>query len=106
MAIPVSLLLIAVGAILTWAVEDTSDSINLDAVGVILMIAGLVGFLLALFFWESWFGPGLWRRRAYYEGAPPPSRAGRGYPGRRRRVVEEEEGPPPPGGPPPPPADY
>ena len=104
----VSLLIIAIGAILTWGVNDTSPSVNLDVIGVVLMGVGIVGFILTLFFWESWWGPGYFRRTRYasapgydYEAAPRGRR--RGY------VVEEEEVPagpppvaPPPAGPPPP----
>jgi hypothetical protein len=97
----VSLLIIAVGAILTWGVHDRSSSINLDVVGIVFMIVGAIGFLLTMFFWESWWGPGYFRRTAYA------SRGGYGprrYAPRRRGqyVVEEEEVPPgPPPGPPP-----
>jgi hypothetical protein len=98
MGFVVSLLIIAIGAILTWGVTDTSSSINLDVVGVVLMIVGGVGFLLTLFFWESWWGPGYFRRTRYdsggYDYGRAPWRRG-GY------VVEEEEGPPPAGPPPP-----
>jgi hypothetical protein len=60
MGIGVSLFLIAVGAILTWAVEVESEGINLNTVGVILLIVGVVGLLLTLLFWSS-FAP--FRRR-------------------------------------------
>jgi hypothetical protein len=33
-------------------VADTSDAINLDAIGVILMIVGAIGLLLSLMFWS------------------------------------------------------
>jgi hypothetical protein len=56
MGIGVSLFLIAVGAILTWAVEVESEGINLNTVGVILLIVGVVGLLLTLLFWSS-FAP-------------------------------------------------
>ena len=98
----VSLLIIAVGAILTWGVNDTSSSVNLDVIGIVLMGVGLVGFILTLWFWESWWGTGGFRRTRYttgqpgYDYAPAPPR-------RRDYVVEEEDVPaaPPPGPPPP-----
>ena len=69
MGIGVGLFLIAVGAILTWAVSNPSDgSVNVHVVGVILMCVGLAGMLLSLLFWESWAGRGMWHRRAYAEG--------------------------------------
>lgn len=98
-----SLLIIAVGAILTWGVHDRSSSINLDVVGIVLMVVGAIGFLLTMFFWESWWGPGYFRRTAYAQPGAYPAR--RYYaPWRRGQyVVEDEEVPPgpPPAGPPP-----
>ena len=41
MGIGVSLILIAVGAILTWAVTDNVSNVDLSTVGVILMVVGL-----------------------------------------------------------------
>ena len=58
MGIGVSVFLIAVGAILTFAVEVTADGINLDTVGVILMIVGSIGLLMSMMFWSSWGGFG------------------------------------------------
>jgi hypothetical protein len=106
MGLVVSLILIAVGAILIWGVNADSTDFNIDAVGVILMIVGFVAFLLSLMMWRSWWGPGAFTARRTYvddRAAAPPADPyyGRG----RRRVVEEEEdvgGPPPPGAPPPP----
>jgi len=69
MGFVVSLLIIAVGAILTWGVNDTSSSVNLSVIGVVLMCVGLVGFILTLFFWESFWGPGYFRRTRYSAGA-------------------------------------
>jgi hypothetical protein len=106
MGLVVSLILIAVGAILIWGVNAESTDFNVGAVGVILMIVGFVAFLLSLMMWRSFWGPGAFMsRRTYVEGdpgVPPPADP---YAGRRRTVVEEEDvrGPPPPGGPPPPP---
>jgi uncharacterized YccA/Bax inhibitor family protein len=59
MSIGLSLLLIAAGAILTWAVTADVAGVDLHTVGVILLVAGLAGLLLALvltFTRESW-GP-------------------------------------------------
>ena len=47
-----SLLLIAVGAILNWAVSAHVNGVNLHAVGWILMIVGAVGLALTLI-WMS-----------------------------------------------------
>ena len=49
MGIGVSIFLIAVGAILTFAVETTVSGIDINVVGIILMIVGGVGLLLSLF---------------------------------------------------------
>lgn len=56
MGVTASLLLSAVGAILIWAVSATTSGVNLHTVGVILLIAGIVGFVISLFFWSSWGG--------------------------------------------------
>jgi hypothetical protein len=64
MGIGVSLILIAVGAILTWAVDAHVSGLNVNAVGVILMIVGLIGGVFSLAFWSSWWGPGYFGRYA------------------------------------------
>jgi hypothetical protein len=101
MGFVISLLLIGIGAILTWAVTDNSDSINLDVVGIVLMGVGLVSFILTLFFWESWWGAGAARRTRYAEGDAYARRSWYA-PRRRGYVVEEEDAPAAPPGPPPP----
>jgi hypothetical protein len=58
MGISASLVLIAAGAILKWAVTATTSGINLGTVGVVLMIVGAAGLLLSLAFWSSWGGFG------------------------------------------------
>jgi hypothetical protein len=58
MGISVSLLLIAAGAILKWAVTATTSGINLGTVGIVLMIVGAAGLVLSLAFWSSWGGFG------------------------------------------------
>jgi hypothetical protein len=58
MGISVSLVFIAAGAILKWAVTATASGVNLGTVGVVLMVVGAVGLLLSLLFWSSWGGFG------------------------------------------------
>lgn len=56
MGIGVSIFFIAVGAILTFAVEATVSGIDINTVGVILMVVGAIGLLLSLFIIDSWRG--------------------------------------------------
>jgi hypothetical protein len=51
-----SILLIAVGAILRYAVTATVSGISLQTVGLILMIVGIAGLVLSLFYMVS-LGP-------------------------------------------------
>ena len=60
-----SLLLIAVGAILRYAVTATVSGVDLQVVGLVLMIVGVVGLVLSLLWVGVWSG-----RRA----APPVER--------------------------------
>ena len=56
MGLTVSILLIAAGAILRWAVTATTSGINLQTVGMILLVVGIIGAILSLVFWSSWGG--------------------------------------------------
>lgn len=56
MSIGVSIFLMAVGAILAWGVNFEPTGIDLDVVGLILVVMGFVGLLLSLLFWSS-FAP-------------------------------------------------
>ena len=58
MGITVSLLVAAAGAVLIWAVTATVSGLNINTVGVILLIVGVIGFVVSLFFWSSWGGFG------------------------------------------------
>jgi hypothetical protein len=51
MGIGVSIFLLAVGAILTFAVEAAVAGIDLDVVGLILMAVGALGLVLTLLVW-------------------------------------------------------
>ena len=98
MGVAVSLIIAAVGLILALAVHPTgTHQVNVNTVGWILFIVGLVGLILDLLLWSEW-GPGYLRRTTVATtGQGYPARRG---PGVRRTVVEEEDvapGPPPPG---------
>jgi hypothetical protein len=70
MGMGVSLLLIAAGAILVWAVNVTVSGLELVTVGWILLAVGAAGALLSLIFWSSWggfSGPAEGRRRVVRE---------------------------------------
>jgi uncharacterized membrane protein len=75
MGLGTSIFLIAVGAILDFAVNWQTRWVNLHTVGVILMIVGAIGLVFSLIFWNSWGGFG--RRDTYVDSGP------------RRRVVDE-----------------
>jgi hypothetical protein len=63
MGLPVSLLLVAAGAIMIWAVSWTTSGVNIHTVGWILLVVGIVGAVLSMIFWSSWAGPGSLARR-------------------------------------------
>jgi hypothetical protein len=74
MGIGVSLILIAVGAVLALAVDADVSGVDIHTIGWIVLIVGAVGLVLSMIFWSSWAGPGYWtqRRRATYDDGPPP----------------------------------
>jgi hypothetical protein len=53
-ALGFSLFLIAVGAILTFALNVTASGIDIAAVGIILMVVGLIGMVMSMLFWTTW----------------------------------------------------
>ena len=75
MGIGVGIFLIAVGAVLAFAVEASVNGIDLQSVGVILMIVGALGLVLDLVI----FAP---RRRRVVDVADDPAVT--------RRVVERD----------------
>jgi uncharacterized membrane protein len=77
MTIAGSIILIMIGAILTWAVEFTVAGVDINVVGVILMLGGLAGLLFGL--WRL----SMMRRRTVVADADAPTV------GTRRRVYEE-----------------
>jgi hypothetical protein len=74
MGVGVSLMLIAAGAILAWAVDVSTSGFNVNTIGYILLVVGIIGLILSMIFWSSWAGPG------YFMGER----------GRRRTVIEDD----------------
>ncbi len=79
MGLGVSIILIAVGAVLAFAVHVTTSGFNVNTVGYILLVVGIVGALISLVFWSSWRG-GFGGRTVVEEG-----------PATRRRTIVEDE---------------
>jgi len=50
MTMGTGLFFVAVGAILRYAVNDQVDSVNLETVGLILMIVGAIAFVVGAFY--------------------------------------------------------
>lgn len=88
MGLGISLIVIAAGAILAWAVHPAHPgSVDVNTVGVILVVVGIVGFVLDLLLWSEW-GPRYLRHDVVVQRRP--------YARRRRTVVEDDvPGPPP-----------
>jgi Domain of unknown function (DUF6458) len=78
MGIGVSIFLIAVGAVLAFAVNAEVSGLDIYVVGWILIAVGAAGILLSLLFWSSWGG---WGRREIVEERPAT---------RRETVVRED----------------
>jgi Domain of unknown function (DUF6458) len=82
MGIGGSILLIVVGAILAFGLDNKDlGPFNLDTIGWILMIAGLFGLVLTLWVWNS-------RRTRVVQAPPPPPPSYPVDPG-EQRVVQE-----------------
>ena len=71
MGLGASLFLIAAGAILIWGVTGEIASLDVDAIGAILMVIGIIGLILSMIFWSSWGGFQGRRRATYVEEGPP-----------------------------------
>jgi len=71
MGLGASLFLIAAGAILIWGVTGEVAGLDVDAIGAILMVIGIIGLILSMIFWSTWGGIGGRRRATYVEEGPP-----------------------------------
>ena len=82
MGIGASLFLIAVGAILAWGVHiSNTGGFDINTIGTILMVVGLIGLVLSFVFWGGFGSYGI-RRSRYVDEGPAV--------GRRRRVIEDD----------------
>ncbi len=74
MGIGVGILLTAVGAVLAFAINvDTGGiGVNVHTIGLILLVVGILGILLSMFFWSSWGGFGGGRRGGTSTTVAPP----------------------------------
>ncbi|BEL10553.1 hypothetical protein Q0Z83_087440 [Actinoplanes sichuanensis] len=88
MGIGASIFLLALGAILAFAVEADISGLDIGVIGWILMLAGLVGLVITLSFWSS-------RRRTVVTRTQAPV-AGAGYTSEYREVRRDDVPPPPP----------
>jgi hypothetical protein len=70
MRIGASLLLIAVGAILKYAITKHVSGIDIQTIGVILMIIGIVGLVLSLILWGTRRRTTVVQSGAAYGGMP------------------------------------
>ncbi|GIG88944.1 DUF6458 family protein [Plantactinospora endophytica] len=77
MGIGGSIFLIALGAILAFAVDVETGWLNLNAVGWVLMLAGVVGIIMTTYLWRN-------RRRTVVTPVVAPR-----VPAREEQVVEE-----------------
>ena len=77
MGIGTSIFLIAVGAILAFAVNVQTTGIDLHMIGIILLVVGIIGALMSAVFWSSWGG---------FRRGPSTKTVAR----RRRRVIRDE----------------
>ena len=71
MATGISLFFLAVGAILTFAVNTTVSGIDIATIGVILMVTGLLGMLFSLVLWDSWTPRAVRRDDVVIDDEPP-----------------------------------
>lgn len=86
MGFGVGIILIAVGAVLAWAVHANSNSVNIHTVGIILFIVGLVATAISAAFWSTWAGPGYFTRSSRSRSVSTTTTADGG----RRSIVEED----------------
>jgi uncharacterized protein DUF6458 len=68
MGIGTSLFLTAIGAILHWGVTGHVEGLRIETIGTILMVIGIVGLVISLFYTTLWVS----RRDRYADPAVAP----------------------------------
>ena len=87
MGIGGSIFHLALGAILAFAVNAEFSGIDINVVGYVLMLAGLIGLIVTIWFWNS-------RRRTVVQESRPVMRSD-GQIVDEYRTVRREDPPPP-----------
>lgn len=87
MGIGGSIFLLALGAILAFAVNAEFSGIDINVVGYVLMLAGLIGLIVTIWFWNS-------RRQTVVQQSRPVMRSD-GQVVEEYRTVRREDPPPP-----------
>ena len=72
MTIGTSIVLIAAGAILKYAVTADVSGVDIQTVGTILMLVGILGLILSLIYTFAWSDAARRRRGPYHDDVPPP----------------------------------
>ena len=72
MTIGTSIVLIAVGAILKWAVTTHVNGFDIQTAGTVLFVVGLVGLVLALIYTFWWSHRDAYDDTRVYRRQPPP----------------------------------
>jgi hypothetical protein len=74
MTIGTSIVLLAAGAVLRYAVNVHNSAIDIQTIGLILMIAGILGLILSLLYMAFWADRTRTPRRDPYLDEPPTRR--------------------------------
>jgi apolipoprotein N-acyltransferase len=72
MTIGTSIVLIAAGAILKWAVTAHVNGFDIQTAGTVLFVVGLVGLVLALIYTFWWTQRDRYDETRVYRRQPPP----------------------------------
>jgi hypothetical protein len=56
MGIVLSLLMIAAGAIMRFAITAEANGFNVGTAGMVLMVVGVIGAVFSIAYWASWGG--------------------------------------------------